>query len=276
MLATRVPVTTDIATRLVHADAALWIDWMLALRSLPGNPYGVSVQTERDAALLHVHAAPLPYYNRLLALGTGATEALCHAQDFFRQRQTPFRVDVSPFTSGPDLLRGLGAMRFTMSEFQTNLYGILSLRQRAYPSEVTVREVRAKEFPFFARLYERAYYGVGAPKRLAAFRIDSIHARFRRRGWRFYMAFVGGIPSGGAALFIQDGVATLAGGATMIKFRGKGCQSALLTRRMNDAAKAGCELVASRCSVGSRSQHNMERAGLHTAYTKTIWETPAP
>lgn len=268
--------TTDIAARLVEADAFLWIDWMLALRALPNNPYGVTVRSDDDTALLHVHGVPRPYYNRFLALGPGAGDALGTAAEFFRLRHSPFRVDVSPFSSAPGLLHQLGAMRLAMSGFQTNLYGFLTHEPRRPSSNVTVREVRAKEFPFFARLYERAYYGVKAPKRLAAFRIDSLHARFRRPGWRFYMAFVREIPAGGAALFMKDGVATLAGGATMPRFRGKGCQSALLQRRIVDASKAGCEMVVSRCNVGSRSQKNMERAGLLTAYTKAIWETPSP
>ena len=137
---------------------------------------------------------------------------------------------------------------------------------------VTVRPVKSKELAFYARLYEHAYHGEKAPKRLSRFRTDSIKARFASPEWRFYLTLVDGVPAGGGALHVKDGVASLAGGATMFTLRGRGCQLALLNRRLVDAAELGCELVVSRCAVGSISQRNMERAGLQTAYTKSIWE----
>jgi GNAT superfamily N-acetyltransferase len=54
-------------------------------------------------------------------------------------------------------------------------------------------------------------------------------------------------------------------------YRGRGCQAALLRRRIDDAAAAGCELVASQLPFGSGAQRNVERAGLRVACTKAIW-----
>ena len=96
--------------------------------------------------------------------------------------------------------------------------------------------------------------------------------RFAKDDWHFFMVSVDGIPAGGGAVHIQDGIATLAGGATVPTMRGRGCQGVLLQARIDAAIEAGCELVIGRCAVGSVSQRNMERAGLETVFTKTIWQ----
>lgn len=265
--------TIDLALRSAAADAVLWGDWMEAVRSIPGNPYGVDILTVGGATALHVHGAPVPYFNRIIGLSDGNVEDLDSLIDYFNERFTPCRVDVNPFFSGPKLLDSLNARSFHPSEFQTNLCMDTVEPQLVPIRGVQVREVRKNELDFFARLYERAYYGQQSPRRLAQFRMDSIKMRARREGWRFYLTLVDGVPAGGGALFVRDGVATLAGGATIYTLRGRGCQRALLSRRILDAAEAGCELVVSRCAVGSASQRNMERIGLRTVYTKSIWES---
>jgi hypothetical protein len=53
--------------------------------------------------------------------------------------------------------------------------------------------------------------------------------------------------------------------------RGRGCQSALLSRRIADAAAAGCDSVASLAEFGSGSHRNLERAGLRVAFTQAVW-----
>lgn len=268
--------TTDLAERLAQADAALWVDWMHAVRDLPGDPHGVDVATFDTVTALHVHGAPVPYYNRILGLTDGHGAMIDEMLGYYNERFTPCRVDVNPFYSGPSLLMALNDRGFHPSEFQTNLYMEPFEVEPVQVPGVQVREVRPKEATFFSRLYDRAYHGDRSPKRLARFRMDSIRARIGRPGWRFYLALVDGVPAGGGALFIKDGVGHLAGGATMFTLRGRGCQKALLNRRLLDAQAAGCEIVVSRCGVGSSSQRNMERAGLRTAYTKSIWQARSP
>ncbi len=60
------------------------------------------------------------------------------------------------------------------------------------------------------------------------------------------------------------------------EFRGRGCQTTLLQRRLADAAAAGATLAIAEASPGSISQRNMERTGLRTAYTKAIWTWEPP
>jgi hypothetical protein len=100
--------------------------------------------------------------------------------------------------------------------------------------------------------------------------------------WRCYTA---GLASGGGivatgSMLIQGRVAQLGPGATLERGRGRGCSTALLRRRLLDAAQAGCTTVfvelwecdRDRLALGNR---NLRRAGFSEAYRSRSWERPA-
>lgn len=124
-------------------------------------------------------------------------------------------------------------------------------------------EVREGEREVFARTFVQA---VGAP--------DAHRAPLEAWDARLYVAYVDGRPAGAGALYIADGIGQLANAATLTELRGRGAQTALIRRRIRDAAAAGCELVSSGASAGSQSLRNLERAGLRLVYTKTACRAP--
>jgi len=98
-----------------------------------------------------------------------------------------------------------------------------------------------------------------------------------RDGWRCYVARVEGKALACAAMLIDDGVAEFGIAATLEGARGRGCQTALLHRRISDAAEAGChtlfvetgERVPDRPSASYR---NILRAGFEEAYVRPNWQ----
>jgi GNAT superfamily N-acetyltransferase len=98
-------------------------------------------------------------------------------------------------------------------------------------------------------------------------------------GWRCYVARVDGEACGCGAMVIEDGVAELGIGATLEEARGRGCQTALLRRRISDAAEAGCRtlLVETGERVPDRpsaSYRNILKAGFEEAYLRPNWQRP--
>lgn len=97
-----------------------------------------------------------------------------------------------------------------------------------------------------------------------------------RAGWRCYVARVDGEAQACAAMHIHDGVAEFGIAATLEPARGRGCQLALLHRRILDAIEAGChtlfvetgERVPDRPSARYR---NILRAGFEEAYLRPNW-----
>jgi GNAT superfamily N-acetyltransferase len=100
-----------------------------------------------------------------------------------------------------------------------------------------------------------------------------------RDDWRCYVARVDGEACGCGAMVIEDGVAELGIGATLEDARGRGCQTALLRRRICDAAEAGCRtlLVETGERVPDRpsaSYRNILKAGFEEAYLRPNWQRP--
>ncbi|MFY9922262.1 MAG: GNAT family N-acetyltransferase, partial [Mycobacterium sp.] len=52
--------------------------------------------------------------------------------------------------------------------------------------------------------------------------------------------------------------------------RRRGVQSALLTKRLADAAEAGCDVAVVTTAPGSKSQQNVQRQGFHLPYTRAV------
>lgn len=89
-------------------------------------------------------------------------------------------------------------------------------------------------------------------------------------GARTYLARRDGTVAGGGGLRITDGVAQLVGAATAPEHRRRGVQTALLGRRLADAAAAGCDIAVVTTAPGSKSQQNVQRQGFHFLYTRAV------
>jgi GNAT superfamily N-acetyltransferase len=91
-----------------------------------------------------------------------------------------------------------------------------------------------------------------------------------------FLARIEGCPGAAASLFVHEGVALLAGGATVPEVRRRGLQAALIEARIRYAFEHGCDLLMTVAEVGSNSQRNAERNGFRVAYTRTKWRLGPP
>jgi hypothetical protein len=90
----------------------------------------------------------------------------------------------------------------------------------------------------------------------------------RSPGLRRYLAYVDDQPAAAAALYTTPRNAYFAGAATIPAMRNRGCQSALIRRRLRDAT-AGQVVVTT--AFGSPSQANLQRLGFTIEHTRTLW-----
>ena len=89
-------------------------------------------------------------------------------------------------------------------------------------------------------------------------------------GFAHYLARRGGEVAGGASLRVAEGVAQLAGAATLPAHRRRGVQSSLLAARLADALAAGCDVAVVTTQPGSKSQQNVQRQGFQLLYTRAV------
>jgi GNAT superfamily N-acetyltransferase len=85
-----------------------------------------------------------------------------------------------------------------------------------------------------------------------------------------YLAFCDGAVAGGGSMRISEGVAQLTGAATSPAYRRRGVQTALLSARLADAVRAGCDIAVVTTQPGSKSQQNVQRRGFHLLYTRAV------
>lgn len=83
-----------------------------------------------------------------------------------------------------------------------------------------------------------------------------------------------------ASMLIHEGVAQLGPGNTLDYARGRGCNTALLQRRLADAIEAGCHTIFAEvwdCQPERFSTvgRNLVRAGFEQAYAVRNWQRPA-
>jgi len=90
-----------------------------------------------------------------------------------------------------------------------------------------------------------------------------------------YLARRGGALAGGASMRTFEGVAQLTGAATLVEHRRRGVQSALLSTRLADAGREGCDIAVVTTQPGSKSHENVQRQGFELLYTRAILVRPA-
>ena len=89
-------------------------------------------------------------------------------------------------------------------------------------------------------------------------------------GFDRYCAWIDGELVGPATLRLDDGLAQLCGAATLPAWRRRGVQTALLQRRLADAAAAGCDLALMTTSPGTKSQENGLKQGFALLYVRAL------
>jgi GNAT superfamily N-acetyltransferase len=138
------------------------------------------------------------------------------------------------------------------------------------PAEVEVMELTGGEEEPFGQI---AAVGFGLPPWAA----DFFAHLPNRAGWRCYVARIAGKAQACAAMFVGDGIAEFGIAATLEPARGHGCQTALLHRRICDAAEAGCHTLFVKTGERvpgrpSASYRNILSAGFEEAYLRPNWQ----
>ena len=99
-------------------------------------------------------------------------------------------------------------------------------------------------------------------------------------GWHCYLAKRAGNAIAGAALYVSGTVAWCGVGATRPEARKRGAQTALLARRISDAARFGASDVVTETGLPlpgefNPSHANILRAGFRPVYNRANWVLPS-
>jgi hypothetical protein len=257
--------TPELVARMVAAERQCMTDWLQALADLPDNPFGIAIKSFGQATALVCRAIPAQVYNRVFGLTVEDRDHIPAIIDLYEQHGVSPVFDLNPYAIPPywvepNIFPALIRHGFSHGAFHQLLYGLPTTDCPALPSDIMIRVVESEDADTFAHVYEQVWGGSGSVRALIG------HPRFR-----CYLAYVAGMPAALGILHIANGVGSMANGLTVPSMRGRGCQTALLHRRIADAARAGCDLLVSQCMPGVTSQNNQLRVGFQIAGSKAWW-----
>ncbi len=197
-------------------------------------------------------------------------------ENFYYSRQAPTQVDYCPLTD-ISLLEIARKRGYGITELNNVLVRKLDPTETFPPSPAgfTIRPGRPEEALAFSTIVRQSFFpDGGAP---AGFD-DMLAPMFGFPGAITFVAEADGtLVATGAGLNIPDHkIVGLYGAATLKPYRGRGLQTAMLQRRLQVAARAGCEYAVIVTQGGTTSMRNAERLGFTVAYTKaTLIKAPS-
>lgn len=228
-------------------------------------------RAEKTAAgwLLLAPALDVLLFNRLIGCGlerAASNEEISGA--VARLRETGVRnygVQLSPAAQPGMLPDWLAASGLASRDRWAKMY---RAAEPAIPIQTDLRitEAGSEDAAAFAMVTTTAF---GMP---AAWR-SWIASTVGRPGWRHYLAWNGGEPVAGGALFVVKDVGWLGIAGTLPAARRHGAQSALLARRIEDGRQAGCRWLVTETAEDTLerpnpSYRNTVRAGFQLAYCR--------
>jgi hypothetical protein len=254
--------------------------WRDIWESVPAEAAGEHGVEARDFGPVQVSAATALARVEMMNLVLGATEPgaveeghLAAATEWVRSRRVDSYIPVTPGLPETEMAeRWLAGNGFSAANAWMKFVRDAHPPRFAVPADVEIVEVIDGEGEPFGMI---AATGFGLPAWAAAF----FAYLPEHPDWRCYVARIDGTTQACAAMLVQGNVAEFGIAATLEPARGRGCQRALLRRRILDAAAAGChtlfvetgERVPDRPSA---SYKNILRAGFEEAYLRPNWTRP--
>jgi predicted N-acetyltransferase YhbS len=192
---------------------------------------------------------------------------LDRVEEFYRARNAPPQVDLCPLHDASvfEMFKERG---YNIAELNNVLYQKLDPKEEfpPPPKDCEIRRSRPEEAAESGAIVERAFFPEGAPEPFRGL----IEPLYQMEGALAFVASIDDkIVACGTGLAIPEHrIFALGGAGTLLEFRGRGLQTALLRTRMAAAAEAGCEYAVVVTNGGTTSQRNCERLGFRVAYSK--------
>src|SRR5882724_4549019 len=264
--------TIELARRIELAEAQAAVDSAEALLRRRADS---SAAVSRIAGGFAVYCGPGSPLTQAVAIGLSGPVGLGEFQqleEFYRSRREPVRVETCPLADA-SLVGYFGNHGYRLTEF-TNVMArsYVEGQRESWPQPsagIALERVAANDLPLWARTVAQGFaesYAV-TPELLEVMQLFGSGPNAE-----CYLARMDGEIAGGAALSLRDGTAGLFVVSTLLAFRGRGVQTALLHARLARGQEKGSDLAVCLAQPGSISQRNVVRQGFQVLYTRVKFE----
>lgn len=254
--------TTLIRTAEAAIAAKAERDYLAAVREFP------AAQVRHHGSTLAMALPELPdfvQYNKARGYGPESRPHLEALLAFYRDQGLLPGIEVGAVDATAEVQQGLLAADLAPAPPTVTLHAPPHPNQVTVASGIHLREVDGDDADYVDVLLGGYEIGPDLPGFQKMLTIEHSTDGLRR-----YVANVDDRPVAAGALFTQGNVSVLVGAATLPEYRGRGCQSALIARRLADAA-AHSDLVVATAAFGSPSHDNLARHGFQITQTRTVW-----
>jgi N-acetylglutamate synthase-like GNAT family acetyltransferase len=255
------------AARLEHCDATR--SWYFAQARAALRPESGSSWLDLPGGGSVTYSGPGMPNCRAKGLGFNGSvppEAIEAAEAFFAGHCGVPSFDICPL-GNRSLMEQLASRGYHLVKFYTILAMPIPTITLPVADGIEVRQAHPNEDELWARLTGSGFNN-GQPCSDESFEI--MLTNFHAANARPYLAFIDGQPVGGGGMFLDGDTAELGGTSVLPDFRRRGVQTALVQRRLEDAAAQRVTLAMLLTIPGSDSQHNLERMGFRVMYSKAV------
>jgi GNAT superfamily N-acetyltransferase len=228
-----------------------------------------------------IYLAPGSPANKLFGLGFAPppeVDELAAVEGGFAERGAPLHAEVSSLAD-PAVGRLLTSRGYGLIGFE-NVLG-LTLRSNDFEADldpsIHVAPVGATEDKAWMDAVATGFLNPdtfdGPPSHESPTREEMdrvLGDTFAASSFERILARRDGAVAGGASLRLHEGVALLAGAATLPEHRRRGVQTAMLRYRLRMAASRGCDVAVVTTQPGSKSTDNVQRFGFAVLYVRAI------
>lgn len=257
------------AAEVEHIEAEAWAQLHLALPRALRDQVGCEVKRYDAALSVRTPGADTPSGNRTIGLGLGSELAehqlsevvAWYGEGAIERWLLEWSPEARPREAeGWFAHHGGRAMTPTLKLWR-------ALEPRAVDrSTLAVVEIGTADAPRFQEIVAEP---LGVPRVMA----PVVRSTVGHEHWHFYLALDDARPVAGAAMFVRGKGAWLGLSATIPSDRNRGAQTALLARRLRDAAELGCAWASADTQPDTPgrpnpSYRNMLRAGMTVLYSR--------
>ena len=268
--------STTLFRSIASCEINAWQDMYYAAGKNISDKFGIKVFSVGSACVSIVKNIDILAYNRVIGLGLTepATEQILDdiISKYKEAAIKRFFIQIHPEASPSDLKQWFQKRNIVHHNNWVKHYRGVE-NAPAIDTELDIREIQNKEeAEQFGYIITKSFEWPEEMKYWFA-------NLSGRKCWKTYLAFKGADPVATASLYVKDDCGWLSFASTLPEYRGKGAQSALIARRIQDAAELGCKVLTVETAEDneekrSQSMQNIQKMGFEVAFIRPnfIWK----
>jgi GNAT superfamily N-acetyltransferase len=233
------------------------------------------VQIEQVGSGFAIFEKPDSPINRCGGLGFDGPVSLADieaVEAFYKSHHEAARISLCPLAD-PSLLEILKARRYCLDKYYTVL--VRALPEPCAPVEVPPGILIRRTSPELAGVWlDTVARGFSAPDEPDQALYDILSPNFYAANAVTFLAYSGNEPAGGGGMYLHANTVEFGSASTLLAYRRRGIQTALLQVRMQTARQEGCDLGIVLASPGSHSQRSIQRLGFEVVYSLAVMVSP--